>query len=83
MNNIDICGPSAYYKINTDVSHLLALENKRQLGEILANFHIYQTFGSKISAELTEAETFRNKFVNFSFTFHQKQKVFFKNWNNK
>lgn len=75
LNYIDICGPSAYYKISTDVSHLVALENKRQVGEILANFHIYQTFGG--TAELTEAETFRNKFVIFSFTFHQNQKVFF------
>lgn len=74
--NIDICGPITYHKISMDVSHLVVLENKRQWGEILASFHNYQTFDPKISVELTEAETFRNKFVNISLTFHQKQKVF-------
>lgn len=75
MNKIDICGPSTYYKISTDVSHLDALENKRQLSELLASFHIYQTFGPKISAELTEVETFRNKFL---FYFPPKTKSFLK-----
>lgn len=74
MNNIDICGPSTYYKISTDVSHLDALENKRQLSDLLANFRIYQIFGPKISAELTEVETFRNK---FHFYFSPKAKSFF------
>lgn len=74
VNNIDICGPSTYYKISTDVSHLDALENKKQLSDLLANFHIYQIFGPKISAELTEVETFRNK---FHFYFSPKAKRFF------
>lgn len=76
MNKIDIYGPSIYYKISTDVSHLYALENKRQLSELLASFHIYQIFGPKISAEVTEVETFRNKFL---FYFPPKIKSFLKN----